>query len=102
MKEIFTIHRDEFTEDGNDFLCLAIHGTLEGAIKHFEEIVKEERITYVYDETGSMDTSEYAMEMAGVEEAFKVDPDGTKDWHIWRSTSWHELFIHIYRRELLD
>ena len=101
-REVYIITRDEFREDGNDFTTLCIHETLKGAIAHFNQIVADERADYMYNQTGSIDTSAEAMEQAGVEEAFKTDPDGTMSWHIWLPLSWDELFIHIFRKELLD
>lgn len=91
MKEIFYIQRDVYSEEGSDFKLLAVHETLEGAVRHFREIVAQEREYYI----GLADSE-------GLREEYKEDPDGTVSWHLWEDDGWEELFIHVFRKELLD
>ena len=100
MKSVYVLLRREYTEDGDNATILSVHETLEGAKKRFHDRVAEERANYVSDETGKGDVSAEALEDAEIEEAYNEDPEGTLDWHIWLSDSWHELFIHIFRYNL--
>ena len=101
MKEIYIIERHEYREEGSDQSVLAVHETLAGAISHFNEIVETEKTEYMYGETGSTDHTPEDLEDAGVTEQFKEDPEGTLSYHIWRPTGWNELFIHIFKYNLL-
>lgn len=99
-KNVYIIERHEYREEGNDQRVLAVHQTLEGALEHFREFVWNEKAEYMYEETGSTDISNETMEMAGVEEQYHEDPEGTQDWHIWKPAGWNELFIHIFKYTL--
>lgn len=101
MKEVYLIERHEYSEEERGEGVLAVHETLSGAIDHFNRIVEEEKAGYMYAETGSTDHAPEDLENAEVEEMFKEDPDGTKSYHIWLPCGWHELFIHIFKYELL-
>ena len=90
MKEIFYIQRDAYNEEGSDFRLLAVHETLEGAVRHFYDIVAQEREYYI----GLADSDD-------LREDCKEDPDGTVSCHFWEDDGWEELFIHVFRKELL-
>lgn len=90
-REVYIITRDEFREDGNDFTTLCIHETLTGAVLHLNELVIKERDEYMED-----------LEKEDVEESWHKDPDGTMSWHIWQPCGYDELYLHIFRKELLD
>jgi hypothetical protein len=102
MKEVFYIQKDEYQEDGNDTRIIAFHETLSGAVSHFNDIVEQEKPYFMYDETTSTDCSEEAMEDAGIAEMYHEDADGTRDYHIWNNSGWHEVYIHLFRKEVLD
>ena len=100
MRNVYVITLERFTEEGTELELLGVHQTLEGAKEHFRELVWNEKANYIYNQTGSTDTSVEAMEDADIQEE-TLENDCHICWHIWLNCSWHEVFIHIREEQLL-
>lgn len=102
MEKVYVVLRSEYAEDVNETEILSIHKTLDGALDRFREAIWNVKADYMYNETGSTDTSKEAEEMAGIESNLETFADGTPHWHMWLPCSWHEVFVDIYERNLYE
>lgn len=102
MEKVYVLLRSEYRDDTKDRSIIRIHKTPEGAKEDFLKVVADEKAEYMYAQTGSTDATKEDMELAGVDERYQEDEDGTIYWHIWQPDGWDEVFIQLFSYTLFE